>query len=520
MDKRKLAGALSLGALAAGAGSTASAWDPLSWGAKKVKSASDKISSWKVGKKLKITSNKIREFFTTSKDHELENSHDKSLKNEKGYGAAINIAYRIYDILGKEDKKLLINKLKDLCINYQNEDKIISEFKDIIANAKKTKDKIINELRVNINDTEIKNKNGINKKEKEDLEKNLTFLREELTSHKTALSSYSNLLLKMAKDTGIEDGEIDKCFTENIDGYQRSKSESNVKNSIKMRNNTVIDDGTHEVYDFYIYKFNEGLSFSKEIKGKILKQICYSSNNEFHNEEAVSKAIENLEKKVFNLDDDKDGEKALKLIVSLIINKYEAENKKGITGRHKDILKNLLGLKINGKNVKETKFRNSEYASSFSEKELDNKKIDLLNELAKNNSVDLKNILTAATDKANADNVFSAKTKGLFTKIADSKITRLSVTGAGAYFGGMVLAPALGLGLVGTTLLATGAASAANAVTDYVSDKNARSNKAWSVSGIGARYKSLSTRIPMTLTAYSAKTIFGTVKSLTSVLLK
>lgn len=505
MDKRKLAGALTLGAVAVGTGSTLTA-----------AGLKNPFSSLKIGKKLKNTSNKIRGLFITSTDHKLNNNHDESIKNEKGYGAAINIAYRIYTILGEQDKKLLIDKLKDLCINYQSDNKVISEFREKINKSKELREKIDKFDKEN-NNKKIENEI---KGSKTDLESCNAYLDKNKASFISSLSSYSNLLLKMARNIGIKDDEIDNCFKENIEGYTISKCISNVKNSIKMKNGTVVDDDENDLYDFFVYNFGRSLSFSENIEANNCKLICYSSNHKFHNEEAVSKAIENLEKKVFNLDDYKDGEKALKLIVSLIINKYEAENKKGITGKHKDILKNLLDLEINGDNVGKTKFRNSEYASSFSEKELDNKKIDLLNKLAKNNSGDLKNILTVATDTANADNVFSARTKRWFTKIADNKITRLSVTGAGAYFGGMVLAPALGLGLVGTTLLATGTASAANAVTDYVSDKNARSNKAWSVGGIGARYKSPIKRIPMILTAYSAKTIFGTVKSLTSVLLK
>lgn len=512
MDKRKLAGALSLGAVAAGTGSTAAGW------------CSNPFK--KVSEKIKA--------LTKSVDHDLNKNHDESKKNEKGYGAAINIAYRIYNILGEQDKKLLIDKLKELCINYHKENEVISKFRKKINEREELTKKIEEFDKENNDENEIKENDNkkienvenskIKEREKRKSKINLdacnTSLNEDKDLFIRSLSSYSNLLLKMAKDTGIEDVEIDECFTCNISGYQRSSNECNVM-SIKMRNNAVIDDIQHKVYDFYIYKFNEGLSFSKESEGNILKQIYYSSNYEFHNEEAVLKAIENLEKKVFNLDNDKDGKKALKLIVSLIINKYEAESKEGETGGHKDILKKILELEINGddgKSVKGTKFKKSEYASSFSEKELDSEKIDLLKELANNNSGGLKNILKAATNNMEANIVFSAQTKKWFTRIADNKITRLSVTGAGAYFGGMVLAPALGLGLVGTTLLATGTASAANAVTDYVSDKTARSANAWSISGIGSRYKSPIKRIPMTLTAYSAKTIFGTVKRLTSLL--
>ena len=422
MDKRKLAGALSLGAVAVGTGSTLTA-----------AGIKNPFSSWKIGKKLKDTSNKIIGLFTTSTDNKLNNNHDKSIKNEKGYGAAINIAYRIYDILEEEDKKLLINKLKDLCINYQNENKVISNFKEVIANAKKIKDKI-NELEGKFENKEVKNKKDINnnnndkkeenikekieesdKKDKdninenkkmiENLEKELLPLRKEWDSSEVALSSYSNLLLKMAKDIGREDEEIDKCFTDNIYGYQRSSNKSNV-NSIKMINGTVIDGEKYKVYDFYIHKFNEGLNFSKEFKGNLLKQIHYSSNYEFHNEEAVLKAIENLEKKVFNLENDENGKKALKLIVSLIINKYVTEIEKGKTGGHKDILKQLLELEINGDDTKKIKFKDSKCASFFIEKEVGNEKINLLNNLAEKNVNGVKNILTAATDTANADNVF------------------------------------------------------------------------------------------------------------------
>ena len=434
---------------------------------------------------------------------------------------------------------MLINKLKELCTNYQYDNTVISTFRKEINKSKELREKINEFENKNNNKNKIKENDNENKIEKNDNKDEIkedeikkcklllnscsTSLNEKKNSFIRSLSSYSNLLLKMAKDIGIDDKEIRECFVNNIDKYTKSNSKSNIDNFIKMINGSVTDGDGSDVYEFFVYSFGKNLSFSKETKGKYDTLIYYASNYEFHNEEAVSKAIENLEKKVFNLDNDKDGKKALKLIVSLIINKYEAESKEGKTSGHKYILEQLFKLEINGdngKNVKGTKFKKSEYASSFSEKELDSEKIDLLKELANNNSGGLKNILTAATNNMEANIVFSAQTKKWFTRIADNKITRLSVTGAGAYFGGMVLAPALGLGLVGTTLLATGTASAANAVTDYVSDKTARSKEAWSISGVGARYKSPIKRIPMTLTAISAKTIFGTVKSLTSVLLR
>ena len=80
MDKRKLAGALSLGAVAAGTGSTALA------------------EHWYSSNPFKKVSEKIKAL-TKSVDHDLNKNHDESKKNEKGYGAALTIAYRIYTIL-------------------------------------------------------------------------------------------------------------------------------------------------------------------------------------------------------------------------------------------------------------------------------------------------------------------------------------------------------------------------------------------------------------------------------------
>ena len=93
-----------------------------------------------------------------------------------------------------------------------------------------------------------------------------------------------------------------------------------------------------------------------------------------------------------------------------------------------------------------------------------NKKIEKSIDLKVDSDSDLGYILRYSSYNEQADNIFSEETKNVVKRIADNKITRLVVTGTGAY-AGMALASALGLGLIGTTLLASGTASAANAAS-------------------------------------------------------
>lgn len=435
--KRKLAGVLSLGALAAGAGSTASAnwYNPFSWG---------------VGEKLKNASESVKNFLKGSEIHQADNKLYNKTEIKNGYAAAINIAERIYNVLKtSKEKNKLIDKLKELCIN----------------------DNTINE--------QIKNS-----------EKNL-----ENPEFLKSISSYASSLKSIAGEIGLD---INNCFTENINNYKKSKSESNTSGYVKMINDKVIDDGNKVVYDFFVAEVGQTLSFSGKSTEKSF--VHYSSNTKFNNEKALLNAINNIKGKIFNLESDNDGSKAKELIASLIINKYKSDKNEE---SYNKIIDELLDLEVSDKK----KFKYSDYVTSFMSKKIE--KIGLKVDSKSN----LDYILSYATSNEQADNIFSEKTKNIVRKIADDKITRLVVTGIGAY-AGMSLASALGLGLIGTTLLASSTASAANAAIDYISDKNARSSNSWSVSGIGARYSSLSTRIPMTLAAISASTIIGAVRSL------
>ena len=440
--KRKLAGVLSLGALAAGAGSTASAslYNPFSWG---------------VGEKLKSASETVKSLIKGSEVYQADKILYDEAEIKKGYAAAINIAERIYNVLKSSgEKKALINKLKELCINGNTINEQIKNSKKNFENAEFVK----------------------------------------------SISSYASSLKSIAGEIGLD---INNCFTENIDGYKKSKSTSNASDYVKMINGQVIDDGEKDVYEFFVAEVGQTLSFSNKLTGKLF--VHYSSNTKSNNEKACLKAIDNIEEEIFNtyLKDDKDGSKAKKLIASLIINKYKNDKDEK---SYNEIIDGLLELKVGNENKE---FKYSDYVTSFMSEKIE-KSIDL----KVDPKSDLDYILGYATSNDQANNIFSEKTKNFVKRIADSKITRLAVTGAGAYLGGMVLAPVLGLGLVGTTVLATGTASAANVATDFVSDRNARSKGAWSFSGIGARYNSLSTRIPMTLAVCSAKAIVGTVSAL------
>lgn len=442
--KRKLAGLLSLGALAAGAGSTASAswYNPFSWG---------------IGEKLKSASESVKKFLKGSEIYQADNKLYNETEIKNGYAAAINIAERIYNVLKtSEEKNKLIDKLKELCTNG----------------------------------------NTINEQSK-NLEENL-----KKPEFSESISSYASFLISIAHEIGINKDSIEDCFKKNIGGnYAEAKVKSRLGIKKIVDGKVTLSEET-ESYSIFLAKVGQTLTLSEESTDNSLFE--YISNTEFNNEKALLKAIDNIKSKIFNLEgDDKGGSKAKKLIASLIINKYKSDKNEE---SYEKIIDGLLELKVGNENKE---FKYSDYVTSFR-----NEKIEKAINLTVDSKSDLDYILKYSSSNEQADNIFSEKTKNFVKRIADSKITRLAVTGAGAYLGGMVLAPVLGLGLVGTTVLATGTASAANVATDFVSDKNARSKGAWSFSGIGARYNSLSTRIPMTLAVCSAKAIVGTVSAL------
>ncbi len=443
--KRKLAGVLSLGALAAGAGSTASAtwYNPLSWG---------------VGEKLKTASENVKTLIKGSEIYRADNKIYNEIEIKKGYAAAINIAERIYNVLKtSEEKNKLIDKLKELCTNG----------------------------------------NTINEQSK-NLEENL-----KKPEFSESISSYASFLISIAHEIGIDKDSIEDFFKKNIgENYAEAKVESRLGIK-KIVDGEVTLSEENESYSILV---GQTLTPSKKSTDNLLFE--YISKTEFNNERALLKAIENIEREIFNLKKDDDGSKAKKLIASLIINKYKSDKNEE---SYNKIIDELLDLEGNNKDSEDKEFIYSNYVTSFMNEKIE--KIGL-----KVDKIDLDYILSHATSNEQADNIFSEKTKNFVKSIADNKIIRLAVTGAGLYFGGMVLAPVLGLGLVGTTVLASGTASAANAAIDYISDENARSSNSWSVSGISARYSSLSTRIPMTLAAISASTIIGAVRSLSSAL--
>lgn len=439
--KRKLAGVLSLGALAAGTGSTASAtwYNPLSWG---------------VEEKLKNASENVKTLIKGSEVYQADNKLNNETEIKRGYAAAINIAERIYNVLNSKDKEALINKLKDLCID----------------------DNTINEQIKNLDDNLKK------------------------PGFSESISSYASFLISIAHEIGIEKSRIEDCFKKDIGGKY---VEAGVESSLGIKK--IVDDKVTISNESKLYSIFVGQTLTLSKKSTDNSLFEYISNTEFSNEKALLKAIDHIKKEIFDtyLKDENDGSKAKKLIASLIINKYK--NNKDEQS-YKKIIDELLDLEVSNKK----KFKQSDYVTYFR-----NKKIEKSIDLKVDPGSDLDYILSYATSNEQADNIFSEETKNVVKRIADNKITRLVVTGTGAY-AGMALASALGLGLIGTTLLASGTASAANAAIDYISDKNARTSSGWSINGIGARYSSFSTCIPMTLAAISAKIIISAVRSLYS----
>ena len=396
--KRKLAGVLSLGALAAGAGSTASAASAGSTasaaGAGSTASANwYNPFSWGVGEKLKSASESVKNFLKGSEISQADNKLYKETEIIKGYAAAINIAERIYNVLKtSEEKNKLIDKLKELCTNG----------------------------------------NTINEQSK-NLEENL-----KKPEFSESISSYASFLISIAHEIGIEKNTIEDCFKKNIgDNYVEANVESNSGIKKIFDGEVTISEKTKS----YSILVGQTLTLSKKSTDDLLFE--YISKTKFNNERALLKAIENIEREIFNLKKDKDGSKAKKLIASLIINKYK--NNKDEKS-YNEIIDGLLDLEVNNKDSEDKEFRYSNYVTSFMSKKIE--KIGL--------KVDFKNnldyIVSYATSNEQADNIFSEKTKNFVKKMADYKITRLVVTGIGAY-AGMALASALGLGLIGTTLL-------------------------------------------------------------------
>ena len=453
MKKRKLAGALALGTVAAGAvGSSAtSAFKPFEYVKDAYSKTSTNIKSWLKGK--------------SAQDISASENYSNSKEKAKRYGSAINIAYRMYCAMKKsnastDDTKSVINTLKKTCFRSEDHGELSAVLKNIEINKSK------NDL------------DGIN-------------IETQKKKFKERLTNYSNTLLKIANEIGIEDEAIKECFTKDIESYKEAKKNDSNIDAVKMRNGTIVDDDDHEVYNFYVFLMAKSLSFFDNLVNEKGGQLIhYISNTADNNETAVLSAVRNLEERIFDLSKDEDNTKASKLIASLIINKFE--NDSG-GNEHDTIINNLLGIQVKGDKEENESFKDSKYIEKLIKEKVEN---DLYKSLKCNNVTEDGSILTYATDNEYANSILAEKTKDILTRIADNPITRYTVTGLGVY-AGLTLASALGLGIVGTTALAVTSAATTNIATDLTFYKNSTGSDKWKFTNIKNRYGAFYKYLPV-----------------------
>lgn len=488
-NKRKIAGTLTLGATVAGAvsSSAASALNPAEKVSEFIKS---KYSSAK--DVLSDASSKVKSFFTgkSAADLKMAENHEIQFSKEQAYGAAMNIAYRMYDVLKKSgsnnnNAKNVIDKLKEFCLGTYDSNK-----------------KMLDNVKIN------NGNNGI-----------------------SDISSYANTLLKLANEIGLEENEIKNCFT-NLNSNENNKSSvnnnvnykqlenvrTNFKSTISMADGGKVEISSGKIiYEFYVTLVGKTLNFSEKQEENSSQNtnneniswlIRYISNTANNNEKAVLNALENLEKKIFNFDNDKDNTKAAKLIASLMIHKCE-NSKDNNSG--KKLIVDLLNIKVD--NNSETKFKDSEYAKGFASttgklpQQIETVYKNMHYENNKLAQTFLQNVSECATANQYADIFFKEETEGKFVKFLDNKVTRLAITAVGAA-AGVALAPVVGLGILGTGVLAVSTASATNIGADLLNKDN-RSWDSWSSSSIKNRYKETYKYMPMLAAVTTAKVLHG-----------